>query len=93
MNKRTIVRLRKLITLTIAPPIQERLLTPNSSIKDVLFIFEKISYAVPQLISNSLYRFNDIPTYSSVTSLNKLNMLTRNSKIKIIKKDFLLNIN
>ena len=56
-------------------------------------MFDTISTTVPQLISNSLYRSNDMPTYSSVTSLNKLKTLTRNKNDKNIKNDFLLNIN
>ena len=87
------VVLIKLIIFTTADPIQDLLLTPSDWIKSGLPMFDTISYTVPQLISNSLYKSNDIPTYLSVTSLNKLKRLNRNKNTKNIKNDFLLNIN
>ena len=92
-NNKNKVVLIKLIILTTADPIQDLLLTPSDLIKSGLPMFDTISYTVPQLISNSLYKSNDIPTYLSVTSLNKLKRLNRNKNTKNIKNDFLLNIN
>ena len=89
----TNVVLMKLIIFTTADPIQDFLFTPSERINSGFPIFDTISITDPQLISNSLYRSNDMPTYSSVTSLNKLKTLNRNKKIKKIKNDFLLNIN
>ena len=54
---------------------------------------DKISKTEPHFTSNSLYRFKETPTYSRVTSLNRLKTLTMNKNIKNIKNDFLLNIN
>ena len=92
-NNKNKVVLIKLIIFTTADPIQDLLLTPSDWIKSGLPKFDTISYTVPQLISNSLYKSNDIPTYLSVTSLNKLKKLNRNKNTKNIKNDFLLNIN
>ena len=92
-NNKNKVELIKLIIFTTADPIQDLLLTPSDWIKSGLFMFDTISYTVPQLISNSLYKSNDIPTYLSVTSLNKLKRLNKNKNTKNIKNDFLLNIN
>ena len=93
INNKNKVELIKLIIFTTADPIQDLLLTPSDWINSGLPMFETISYTVPQLISNSLYKSNDIPTYLSVTSLNKLKTLNRNKNTKNIKNDFLLNIN
>ena len=92
-NNKNKVELIKLIIFTTADPIQDLLLTPSDCINSGLPMFDTISYTVPQLISNSLYKSNDIPTYLSVTSLNKLKRLNRNKNTKNIKNDFLLNIN
>ena len=92
-NNKNKVELIKLIIFTTADPIQDLLLTPSDWINSGLPMFDTISYTVPQLISNSLYKSNDIPTYLSVTSLNKLKRLNRNKNTKNIKNDFLLNIN
>ena len=92
-NNKNKVELIKLIIFTTADPIQDLLLTPSDWIKSGLPMFDTISYTVPQLISNSLYKSNDIPTYLSVTSLNKLKRLNKNKNTKNIKNDFLLNIN
>ncbi len=92
-NNKNKVVLIKLIIFTTADPIQDLLLTPSDWIKSGLPMFDTISYTVPQLISNSLYKSNDIPTYLSVTSLNMLKRLNRNKNTKNIKNDFLLNIN
>ncbi len=83
----------KLIIFTTAVPIQDFLFTPSDRMNSEFPIFDTISMTEPQLISNSLYRSNDMPTYSSVTSLNKLKTLNRNKNTKNIKNDFLLNIN
>ena len=89
----TNVVLMKLIIFTTAVPIQDFLFTPSDRMNSEFPIFDTISMTEPQLISNSLYRSNDIPTYLSVTSLNKLKTLNRNKNTKNIKNDFLLNIN
>ena len=91
-NKNRVV-LKKFIIFTTAEPIQEFLLTPSESMNSALPMFDTISITVPQLTSNSLYRSKEIPTYLSVTSLKRLNTLTKNKNIKNIKNDFLLNIN
>ena len=77
----TNVVLMKLIIFTTADPTQDFLFTPSDRIKSEFPIFDTISMTEPQLISNFLYRSNDIPTYLSVTSLNKLKTLKRNKKI------------
>ena len=93
INNKNNVVLKKLIILTTADPIQDFLLTPSDSIYSVFPKLDTISTTVPQFTSNSLYRFNEIPTYSSVTSLKRLNILTKNKNSKNSKNDFLLNIN
>ena len=92
-NNKSNVVVKKFIILTTADPIQDLLLTPSESMKSGLPILDKISKTVPHFTSNSLYRFKEIPTYSRVTSLNRLKTLTMNKNIKNIKNDFLLNIN
>ena len=87
------MRFLKLIIFTTVEPIHDFLLTPRDFINSWLSMLDSISITVPQLISNSLYRSRDMPTYSRVTSLNKLKTLNRNKKAKKNKNDFLLNIN